>query len=195
MRSGLRAGDEIRRPCPVTGTEPCPSLCPQQPESLHVNLCLYPGSPELGLLPTLEPEQSPGLVPPRAGFVPIPEPPSDPTWAGQGARQQEPCARRGQLWCCLETSSGALFQPLSSLIPSLKALGQVYLHETAQVCSGWSRGAAAPLWCPGFAPGDEARLALVSHQFLAASPALIPVCALEGTGEVLGCLGNRRAPA
>lgn len=91
---------------PVTCTQLCPSLCPQQPQSLDVQLSLHQGS---------QAGSTPGL-----GFLPTLSPPH-PKWAGKGALQQEPRARRGQLWCCLEMSSSALFQPHSSLIPSLRA--------------------------------------------------------------------------
>lgn len=55
------------------------------------------------------------------------------------------------------------------------------LHRTSQLGSGWGRGAPAPPGCPGVTAGNRARLALVSHQLLAASLALTPVCALRGT--------------
>lgn len=109
-----------------------------------------------------------GLVPPLSwDFC------SAPTQAGQAA---------GASCSCLEMSSSAL----SQLIPSLKALG---LARTSQLGSDGAEQ-QQPLGALGTRPG-----CLWCSQFLAASPAPIPVCALGVVAEVLGCLGSRSRPA
>lgn len=115
-----------------------------------------------------------------------------PTKSGEGARQQEPRARRGQLWCCSEMSSSALLQPhsiLQSPRPGLPA---------RDLPAGLSRGAEEqqhPLGPLVLFLGTRPGCLCCSHQLLAASPALIPVWALEGMGEALRCFRNVPARA
>lgn len=93
-----------------------------------------------------------------------------------------------------------LLVPYSSLIPASfhpsKPSAGGCLHEASQLGSAVGQRSSSTPLVPWFCSlGTGLGCLCCSHQLLAASPALIPVWALEGMGEALRCFRNVPARA
>lgn len=157
---------------PVTCTQPCPPSVPSSPNPWVRSSACTRGA---RLLPQ-----------PRAGFVLSPEPPQTPQSLGRDSAAGASCQERaavvllGNELGCLIPARSSSFQLYSSsfqLIPASSHPSEPLTCTGPPSRAGVGQGSTAPLGVPA---GDKARLALVSHQLLAACPAPSPEPAQGG---------------